>query len=194
MTGVTTTGPTFPDETLRAGELTLRAPSEADIAPVAEHGTDPLVQTWLPQPDPYTLDHARWFCTTFAPAQQRSGQGIVRAIELDGRLAGMIDLKHTDWRARTTEVGYWAAPWARGRGVVTRAVSLLVRWALLEQGFERVELRAATGNAASQRVAEKAGFLRERVARNAGLVHAGRVDLVVYSLVPADLPSTPWRS
>ena len=53
--------------------------------------------------------------------------------------------------------------------------------------FERVELRAATGNLASQRVAEKAGFVREGVARNAGHVHAGRVDLVVYSLTRADL-------
>ena len=60
-------------------------------------------------------------------------------------------------------------------------------WALREQGFERVELRAATGNLASQRVAEKAGFVREGVARNAGHVHDGRVDLVVYSLTRADL-------
>jgi RimJ/RimL family protein N-acetyltransferase len=194
MAVVTTPGPTFPDVTPVAGDLVLRPVHEMDAAPVAEYCVDPVTQTWLPLPDPYTLDHARWFCATFAPAQQRSGQGIVRAIELDGRLAGMIDLKRTDWRARTTEVGYWAAPWARGRGVMTRAVSLLVRWALLEQGFERVELRAATGNLASQRVAEKAGFQREGVARNAGFVHAGRVDLVVYSLVPADLPSTPWRS
>ena len=60
-------------------------------------------------------------------------------------------------------------------------------WALREQGFERVELRAATGNLASQRVAEKAGFVREGVARNAGHVTHGRVDLVVYSLTRADL-------
>ena len=58
---------------------------------------------------------------------------------------------------------------------------------LREHGFERMELRAATGNLASQRVAEKAGFVREGVARNAGRVHAGRVDLVVYSLTRADL-------
>ncbi|MGI8829666.1 MAG: GNAT family N-acetyltransferase [Candidatus Limnocylindria bacterium] len=48
-------------------------------------------------------------------------------------------------------------------------------------------LRAATGTLASQRVAEKAGFIREGVARNAGFTNAGRVDLVVYSLVAADL-------
>jgi RimJ/RimL family protein N-acetyltransferase len=189
MAVMPTPGPTFPDVTLSAGDLVLRAVRETDAAPVADYCVDPLTQAWLPLPDPYTLDDARWFCTAFAPAQRASGLGLVRGVELSGRLAGMIDLKRTDWRARTTEVGYWAAPWARGRGVTTRAVSLLARWVLREQGFQRAELRAATGNRASQRVAEKAGFQREGGARNAGFVHAGRVDLVVYSLVPGDLPT-----
>ena len=58
---------------------------------------------------------------------------------------------------------------------------------LRDQGVERLELRAATGNLASQRVAEKAGFTREGVLRNAGYVNDGRVDMVVYSLVRGDL-------
>ena len=67
------------------------------------------------------------------------------------------------------------------------ATRVLARWAIEENGFERVELRAATGNIASQRAAEKAGLVREGVARNAGYVHDSRVDLVVYSMVPDDL-------
>ena len=43
------------------------------------------------------------------------------------------------------------------------------------------------GNTASQRAAEKAGFMREGVARNAGYVHDGRVDMALFSLVPDDL-------
>ncbi len=77
-------------------------------------------------------------------------------------------------------------------GVTTTGPAFLDESLRAGQGFERVELRAATGNLAAQRVAEKAGFQREGLARNAGFVPAGRVDLVVYSLVPADLPSSPW--
>lgn len=45
----------------------------------------------------------------------------------------------------------------------------------------------ATGNVPSLRVGKKAGFTYEGALRNAGFVHAGRVDLAVLSLVPADL-------
>jgi RimJ/RimL family protein N-acetyltransferase len=63
----------------------------------------------------------------------------------------------------------------------------MAKWALIDLGLHRVELRIATGNAASLRVAEKAGFVREGIARSAGYVHTGRVDLAIFSLVQADL-------
>ena len=79
------------------------------------------------------------------------------------------------------------ASWARGEGFAVEAVTAIARWLLLEQGFERLGLRAATSNFASQRVAGNAGFTREGVARNAGFTNAGRVDLIVFSVVRSDL-------
>lgn len=179
---------TFPAETMLRGDgFVLRPLHEDDANDVLLAASDELTQQWLPLPRPYTLDAARAFVSEFAPAMLESGLGIVRAIDVDGRLAGCIDLKHTDWRARTTEVGYWVAPWGRGLGLAGRATRVLAEWALLERGLERVELRAATGNVASQRAAEAAGFVREGVLRSAGFTHDGRVDLVAYSLVCSDL-------
>jgi RimJ/RimL family protein N-acetyltransferase len=134
-----------------------------------------------------------WFCTEHATNQRATGQGLVLGIDVEEGLAGVIDLKHTDWRARTTEIGYWAAPWARGRGVMKTALTTLAQWVLSAEGFARVEVRVATGNIASQRVAEAAGFSREGTLRQAGYVHAGQVDLVVYSLIPADLDDASLR-
>jgi RimJ/RimL family protein N-acetyltransferase len=104
-----------------------------------------------------------------------------------GRLICVIDLKKTDGRYWATEIGYWAAPTARARGVMTEATVALSRWALTEVAFERLILRIAPDNKASIRVAEKAGFTYEGIARNAGIVHADRVALAIYSLIPADL-------
>jgi len=181
------TAPTFPEVTLRAGDLILRPLAQADADDVAEACQDTEIMRWLPLPRPYTRVNAEWFIGTFAPGLRESGAGIVFAIESAGKLAGVIDLKHVNWAAKLAEVGYWVAPWARGRGAASGATRALALWAIGGHGFERVELFAATGNAASQRAAEKAGFVREGVARNAGYVHDGRVDMVVFSLVPDDL-------
>ena len=181
---------TFPETTLSAGGLILRPLSEVDADDVADACQDAETLRWLPLPRPYARANAEWFIGTFGPTQRESGAGIVFAIESDGRLAGAIDLKHVNWASKVAEVGYWVAPWARGRGVASQATRAISLWAIRDHGFERVELFAATGNSASQRAAEKAGFVREGVARNAGYVHDGRVDLVVYSLVPDDLQTS----
>ncbi len=150
---------------------------------------DELTQRWLPLPNPYTDADALAWCTEISPRFRTSGDGIEWAAvrRSDDRLIGSFGLKRTDWRGRSSEIGYWVAPWARGEGVAVEAVQAIARWLLLEQGFERMVLRAATGNTASLRVAEKAGFTREGVARNAGFTNSGRVDLVVFSLVRTDL-------
>jgi RimJ/RimL family protein N-acetyltransferase len=66
-------------------------------------------------------------------------------------------------------------------------VRLLSRWALTELGVERLYLTTAPGNVASQRVAERAGFIREGLLRAYLPTPAGRRDSVMYSLLPADL-------
>lgn len=134
-------------------------------------------------------DVALAWCTEMALAYRACGEGIEWAAirRADDRLIGSFGLKRTDWRARSSEIGYWVAPWAHGQGLAVEAVVAIGRWLLVEQRFERLVLRAATGNRASQRVAEKAGLTREGVARNAGFTNEGRVDLVVFSLVAGEL-------
>ena len=48
---------------------------------------------------------------------------------------------------------------ARGKGVATRAVTLLRDWAAEELGLELIELLIHEDNPLSQRVAERTGFL-----------------------------------
>ena len=180
----------FPEATLTTGDLTLRPLTAADADDIAKACQDAVTLRWLPLPRPYTRANAEWFIGAYAPDLRESGNGVVFAIEEAGRLVGAIDLKHVNWATRVAEVGYWVAPWARGRGVASGATRALARWAIDEHGLERVELLAATGNLASQRAAEKAGIVREGIARNAGYVHDGRVDLVVYSMVRDDLPNS----
>ena len=83
------------------------------------------------------------------------------------------------------EVGYWLSAQARGRGHATRAVRLICRWAFAALGLERVELLAATGNPASQRVAERCGFEREAVLRSYLRGRDGQHDMIAFGLLSA---------
>lgn len=179
----------FPETTLRTRRTLLRPLRAADIPDTQASCADELTQRWLPLPRPYTLDVAASFCTEIAPRMRESGEGIQFAVADPGtdRLLGSIGLKSTNWLVLTSEIGYWMAPWARGQGLAAEAARAVAEWFLATQGFQRLELRAAPGNVASVKVALNAGFHREGVLRNAAITHSGRVDLVVFSLIPADL-------
>ncbi|WP_020555188.1 GNAT family N-acetyltransferase [Embleya scabrispora] len=179
----------FPERDLHAGPITLRPFTADDVEDTRTACADEVIQRWIPLPRPYTLETSVDWCTKTAHTLRESGDGIHFAISdpADGRLLGAVGLKRTDWQELVSEVGYWIAPWARGRGIAARATHALGRWLLTEQGFERLELKAAVGNIPSRKTAIKAGLHREGILRNAGRLHTGRVDVVLYSLTPSDL-------
>ncbi|MGW5155067.1 GNAT family N-acetyltransferase [Nonomuraea wenchangensis] len=176
----------LPRAELRTPRLLLRPPEPADAADLAATGADPLTQARTGVPRGYTVEHALAFIDHAERVRVR-GAGIAwSAVEqATGRFAVNVDLRDVEWSHRTAEIGYMTAPWARGNGYAGEAVLAVARWLFERQGFSRLQLRAAVDNPQSQRVAEKAGFVREGVARCA---LAGE-DLVVFSLVPSDLES-----
>lgn len=152
---------------------------------VAAAGRDPDMTRFIPHlPSPYTERDAAEY-VRLTRGWEREGDRVVRAIAdaSTDELLGSIDVRV----APTGSIGYWIGPWARGRGVATSALILLSRWAIREGGVERLELFADVANAASQRVAEKAGFQREGVLRAHLPFRDGRRDSVVFSLLPSDL-------
>jgi len=60
--------------------------------------------------------------------------------------------------AGRVEVGYGVAESARGKGVATAAVRLLIARAFADPGVDEVYAETAVANIASRRVGEKAGF------------------------------------
>jgi RimJ/RimL family protein N-acetyltransferase len=181
----------FPMVELKTRRLLLRAHEEQDMEPMVALFGDELSRRWLSAPQPYTAQDARRWCTQTAHTLRTMGDGINWAVtdRETGRFLGGIGLRETRWLRRSTEVGYGLGAWARGHGYAAEAARAAAHWVLREQGFQRVELFAATGNTASLRTAEKAGFVREGVARNAGVTHHSQVDMVMFSLIPADLPA-----
>ncbi|MGA5021471.1 GNAT family N-acetyltransferase [Streptomyces griseoincarnatus] len=108
---------------------------------------------------------------------------------LDGTLVGGVLTLNFDAAAGTCEVGCWLEPAGTGRGLVTRAMRVLIDWAVEERGIHRVEWVAASGNTASVAVARRLGMTRDGVRREAHLHHGVRHDLEVWSLLALE-----WRA
>ena len=62
----------------------------------------------------------------------------------------------------TAEIMYWLAPEGRGRGIATKAVQLLRDWAFHSLEIDQIILKTHLDNIASQRVAERAGFIKRQ--------------------------------
>lgn len=104
-----------------------------------------------------------------------------------GHLVGSIGIGGIT-NVRGAEIGYWVAAFSRGRGYAAEATAVLAAWAF-GHGLHRVQLLAATGNVPSQRVAKRAGFLREGVLRGAHRSRDGVPrDMVLYGRLSTDEP------
>lgn len=140
----------------------LRAWAPRDVAAQTAACRDPEVVRWTGVPEGYTEDMAREWVTRCAHGLVTGASADLAVVDADtDELLGSAGFPRLDLAAGLGEIGYWAAPQARGRGVTTTAVRLLATWGRAGLGLARVELFASVENAASNRVAEKAGFVRE---------------------------------
>jgi RimJ/RimL family protein N-acetyltransferase len=166
----------FEPITLRTDRLTLRPPGAGDAGEQFA-AVDHEVQRWMGWSVNYSRDKA---------LQWSREVNFVIVPHATGRLAGVIGVSRADWETGVAETGYWLGPAARRHGYVTEAVRALAHYAF-GLGLHRLELLAAVGNVASQRVAERAGFTREGVLRKARPVPGGRSDMVLFSLLEEEL-------
>ena len=175
-----------PPPTLTDGVVTLRRWSMDDVADVQRACSDELTARWLPVPVPYTLADAEDYLQGYIYPSWAGGTAAELSVRdaATGELLGAMGLKLHQRRLGFGEIGYWTAPWARGRGVAGRGAALMAKWGLDALGLNRVELLADVDNLASQRAAEKGGFVREGVLRKARFLRDGTPeDMVVFSRV-----------
>ncbi|MFI2029500.1 GNAT family N-acetyltransferase [Streptomyces buecherae] len=133
------------------------------------------------------LDSARAFLQSYADKTAADG-GRIYGIWLDGTLVGGVLFRVFDAREGTCEVGCWLEETATGRGLVTRAITVLIDWAVDVRGIHRVEWQADAANAASLKAAQRLGFVRDGVLRGSFARGGGRRDVEVWSALAPE-----WR-
>jgi RimJ/RimL family protein N-acetyltransferase len=174
-------------------DVVLRPHAEHDIDRALEACTDELTAYWLGGlPQPYTRTEAEQY-VRLRPEDMAAGTAVHWAVAdpVDDRLLGSVSIMDIGSHAGP-EIGYWAHPDARGRGLMTQAVRLAVRHAFIDVedgglGLPKVRLVSAVDNTASRHVAEANGFREVGIERLGTICRDGRHDTVIYDLVPADL-------
>lgn len=78
------------------------------------------------------------------------------------KTVGSLSFKGLDEKGMV-EIGYGMDPAYEGKGLMTEAVSAVVRWASEQPGVSSIEAETEPDNIASQRVLEKAGFVPKGV-------------------------------
>jgi RimJ/RimL family protein N-acetyltransferase len=173
-----------PPVTITDGVVVLRQLREDDRAAVLDTMRDPLVQEWLNMPrDPGDRDFDALLRTVRRGWQSGDRFDYVFTERGDDAALGTViaSRRHRD----NFELAYLAHESGRGRGLVSRAVTVVCD-ALLDAGIGRLELRTHTANTASQRLAERCGFRREGTERKSIWLHGRRADAIVWSRLPED--------
>lgn len=134
--------------------VTLREIRDGDEEWIFEACQDPEIQRWTRVPRPYLRSHAEEFVATRGLAELA-----VWVVCDDERPIGVIGVHSVDPTTGDAEIGYWVAPWGRGRRATSMAIEVVATWASERSDVRSLTATIAAGNLASQRCVQRAGFV-----------------------------------
>lgn len=170
--------------TLESARLVLRPFRLADAADVQRLAGDrAIADTTLNVPHPYEDGQAELWIETHLPGfAARELATFAVTLPADGQLIGALSLKIS--RAfDMAELGYWIAQPYWGRGYCTEAVVAAIGFGFEGLGLNRIYANHLARNPASGRVMQKAGMVREGLARQHTKKWGVHEDLVLYGLL-----------
>lgn len=176
---------------LTDGDILLRPFRTDDLTPLYEAVRESLVElsTWMRWcTEDYSIDDTSAFILSRDDAWKNDLEYSFAVCNREtGNFLASVGLSFVNRIYQMANLGYWVRTSATGRSIASRATRLVASFAFDELSLQRIEIIAAVGNVASQRVAEKAGARREGVLRSRLLDNGHPMDAVMYSLIAKDL-------
>ena len=172
--------------TLTDGVLRLRAWRQDDAPAVFAACQDAEIARWVPIPWPYHEPDAQSLIDASNTGWRDGTAAHFAMVDVaSNRVVGAITRYGPDAArgGHRATFGYWVAAEARGRGVATRALTLIVDWTLATSDVIRLDLETFAGNDASAKVATRCGFEPEGTLRARYLHRGVPVDVVSYSRI-----------
>jgi ribosomal-protein-serine acetyltransferase len=173
------------------GSLLLRPFRPDDALPLyqAVRESLPELLPWMPWAySDYSIKDTRKWIKSCAMTWAKGKEYNFAIIDSrDSTILGGCGFNKVRRRGRSANLGYWVRSKYTRKGVATAAALLVARFGFNELGLTRIEVGAATGNIASQRVAEKVGATRQGIQKRKIAFRDKVCDRVVFSLTPKDL-------
>ncbi|WP_399939705.1 GNAT family N-acetyltransferase [Streptomyces sp. BBFR25] len=180
---------TLATPTLDTDRLRLRPFAEADADFLyALHSNAHVMRYWDSPPWTERARAGRFLAMSRTMADEGTGVRVAVERASDGALVGWCCLVEWNPDYRSASLGYCLDEAMWGRGYATEAAHALLTWAFGTLDLNRVQAEADTRNAASARVLEKIGFVREGTLREDCVVGGEVSDSWVYGLLRRE-----WR-
>lgn len=147
---------------------------------------DPDVQAFTRFPVPREADFADGFVARYEAGLVDGTRAGFAAVDEHGVFLGLGLAPFINEDEGEMEIGYAVAPSARGAGVGSEILRQMSEWAFAERAMQRVILVINVRNRASQRIAERCGFVLEGVMRSIQSRPGIRMDAQLWSRLPTD--------
>jgi len=175
---------------LTDGSLLLRPPCRADAPALVAAVRESLAELepwmdWASQAYD-EASAARWLEVVGMAWEHGTAFHFAITDAKDGEYIGGCGIDGVDEKQRCCNLGYWVRTSRTKQGIAVRAAKLAAGYAFERIGLRRAEIVTASGNGASQRVAQKAGAHYEGALPNGLVVHSQVHDALRYALTPAD--------
>jgi ribosomal-protein-serine acetyltransferase len=135
-------------------------------------------------PDYSIEDTRQWVSTRSSDWEQGVAYSFLIVDSLTKQVLGTCGIDYIHPVHRFANLGYWIRTSRTREGAATEATRLLAEFGFVALNLMRVEIVIDATNAASQKVAEKVGALREGLLRNRLNCGDEFRDAYMYSLVP----------
>jgi len=180
--------PALQQPELRTPRLRLREFRADDAAALYEVHSDPAVMRYWSFPA-WTQPEQAVARVAFVMGQRARNEVLAWAIAdaASDRLIGSVAAFALDRTHARAEIGYSLRADRQGQGLAQEALRAVLAYLVDAGGFERIEADADPRNAASCRLLERLGFVREGVLRARWRVAGEVQDTALYGLLAPEL-------
>lgn len=169
---------------LETERLILRKVTLEDVEEIHLYGSDEDVSKYVTWNTHKTISDTLEF-VEFILNKYKNKQVAPWGIEYKetGKLIGTIDFVWWQPNHQTAEIGYVLSKEYWGKGLMSEAVSEILRFGFKEMDLVRIQARCFLENIGSSRVMEKAGMQFEGILRKGMFVKGEHQDLKMYSIL-----------